>query len=383
MIDAVRRAAAEYRAHKRFHALPAKERALTFYAEGAGEWPHYEPILRELTGPMGLKVCYVTSAHSDPVLTSPLPGITPFCIGSGLTLPIFFQSLRTKLLVTTIPDLDRFHVKRSFHPVHYLYLFHSINSTHMVYRPHAFDAYDTVFCVGPHHMDEIRRSEEVYQLKPKTLVEHGYGRLDAIVEKFRALPPFVPSEGAAKRLVYAPSWGVGSSIETPYGTSLLPALLEAGHHVTVRLHPMTVRHHPELPRTFEQNFGSRSNFILELDMKAQDSLQRADLMIGDWSGAALEFAMGLGRPVISIDTPPKVNNPEYMKIDLPPLEKQIRYEIGSVVPPDKPEQVLEEIPKLCANGQRLQLKECNRWVFNLGHSGKVGAQYIGELLERL
>src|SRR5207248_9533577 len=133
----------------------------------------------------GLDVCYVTSAHADPVLTSPPPGIRPFCIGSGLILPIFFQSLQTKLLVTTVPDLDQFHVKRSLYPVHYVYLFHSINSTHMTYRRGAFDAYDTVFCVGPHHLKEIRRAEEIYNLKPKTLVEHGYGRLDAILERQR------------------------------------------------------------------------------------------------------------------------------------------------------------------------------------------------------
>ena len=45
----------------------------------------------------------------------------------------------------TIPDLGQLWLKRSVHPVRYVYLFHSTNSTHTVYRKGAFDAYDTIF----------------------------------------------------------------------------------------------------------------------------------------------------------------------------------------------------------------------------------------------
>ena len=376
----------EWSALRRFRSLSAKERSITFYAEGPADWPHLSPVIEELTGPLGQHVLYVTSDHKDPVLKHPREGITPFCVGTGIFLTAFFQGLKCRLVVMTLPDLNTFHLKRSFHPVHYVYIFHSINSTHMVYRRGAFDAYDSILCVGPHHVSEIRKTEQVYGLKPKRLVEHGYGRLDTILKRVQSLPPFRPSEGPSKRVVMAPSWGVGSSIEQPYGLDLVMLLLAAGHQTTLRLHPMTVRHRPDLVRQIRQRFEGDGMFRLELDMKAQDSLQQADVMISDWSGAATEFAFGLERPVVYIDTPRKINNPEYAKIQAPPLEDHIRREIGQVVPPDNLQETLTAIQQLCSDpgAYRHALRQArDRWIFNVGSSGRAGALCIAETLEEI
>ena len=82
----------------------------------------------------------------------------------------------SKLVIMTMPDLNQFHIKRSkaSKEVNYLYIFHAIVSSHMVYRKGAFDYYDTIFCVGPHHVEEIRKTEELYQLDSKKLVSIGY-----------------------------------------------------------------------------------------------------------------------------------------------------------------------------------------------------------------
>jgi len=375
---------ANYSDLKRFKALPPKDRELVVYAEGPGDWPHYEAVLKELTGRHGRSIAYVTSTATDPILTSPPPGITPFCVGFGPVQTIFFQTLQATLLVTTLPDLDQLHLKRSVYPVHYLYLFHSINSTHMVYRKGAFDAYDTVLCVGPHHLDEIRKTEQVYGLKPKELLEHGYGRLDALIERARSLP-FTPSTSTHKSVVVAPSWGTGSVIEQPYGRDLIRILLKGGHRVALRLHPMTVRHHPDLGPRFEAEFAANGLFHVRQDMKEQDSLQTADVMISDWSGAATEFAFALERPVVFIDTPPKVNNPEYGKIDAPPLEAAIRTEIGALVSPSNLEQVLAQIDRVTteSGGFRPRMIEARRkWIYNLENSGRVGARHIDDVLRR-
>ena len=54
-------------------------------------------------------------------------------------------------------------------------------------------------------------------------------------------------------------------------------------------------------------------------------------MISEWSGAATEFAFGLKRPVIFIDTPKKIRNGSYKALDLEPLEVSIRSKIGKIV----------------------------------------------------
>jgi len=372
----------EWAALRRFARATRAGDALVFYAEGPADWPHFEAIVGELTGTHGLSLLYVTSDARDPVLDAPPRGVTPFCVGSGGARTVFFQSVAARVVVMTLPDLDTFHLKRSVHPSHYVYLFHAISSTHRVYRRGAFDAYDTILCVGPHHVEEIRETERVYGLPPKRLVEHGYGRLDAILTRARDLPPFVPSEGSRKRVVVAPSWGECSLLEQSYGVDVLRILLDAGHDVTLRLHPMTVRHRSRMVEDLRRGFTRQPGFTLELDMRAQESLQRADLMIGDWSGAATEFAFGLERPVLSIDTPPKINNPEHGEIASPPLEDRIRREIGEVVSPRELSALLPAVVRLAAPGGEwaARIRQARaRWIFNPGRSGAVGAETIAAI----
>src|SRR5436309_2392571 len=219
-----------------------------------------------------------------------------------------------------LTDLDSFHLKRSAaYPVHYVYVFHSMVSSHMVFRRRAYDAYDTILCVGPHHTREIGRNEAVYGLKKKRLIEHGYGRLDAIIEASRARPAFRSSADPAKKVLIAPSWGP-DSITATCADRLITVLLDADHHVTFRPHPMSVRQQKPAIDRIRSTFGSHPRFALELDIRSSQSLQDADVMISDWSGAALEFALGLERPVLFIDTPRKVNNPDYAALLCEPLE---------------------------------------------------------------
>ena len=38
---------------RRFNALEPEARSIVFYAEDAASWAHFEPIIRELIGPLG------------------------------------------------------------------------------------------------------------------------------------------------------------------------------------------------------------------------------------------------------------------------------------------------------------------------------------------
>jgi len=366
-----------------FNRLAREERAIVFYAESSADWPHLGPIVKELTVKLGRSVCYVTSDRDDPTLRAPSPRVRSFFVGTGTTRTTFFRLLDATVCVMTLPDLETYHLKRSVHPVHYAYVFHSMVTTHMIYRKGAFDAYDTVLCVGPHHAAEIRRTEEVYRLRPKDLVEHGYGRLDAIMAAAAQRPAFVPSAGPARRLLLAPSWGECSFIEAPYRADLVRLLLDAGHSIVLRLHPMTVRHDPKLAAELNGAFGERA-FRVETDMREQASLHESDLMIGDWSGAALEYAFGLERPVLFVDTPMKVNNPEYERIGLTAVEQSIRTEIGAIVDPADLRAALAQIDALCADPEafRDRLRAARqRTVYNVGRSASVGATHVARLAD--
>src|SRR5690606_15080577 len=157
---------------------------------------YFEPIFRALQDEFRQPVHYVTSDDNDPVHRSPPPGLRSFQIGKGAIRTIFFATLDVDVLVMTMPDLQTLHIKRSPHRVHYCYLNHSMVSTHMVYRPGAFDHFDSFLCVGPHHIEEIRAREAALSLKPKTLVQHGYGRLDQII--FKSTPGPLPKDDSSK-----------------------------------------------------------------------------------------------------------------------------------------------------------------------------------------
>ena len=110
---------------------------------------YLKSLIETLVNEYGLKVSYVTSSKTDPLLKSTNKNISSFYIGDGIVRTKFFINLRADVLVMTMPDLETFHIKRSkIYPVHYVYIFHSLSSTHYIYRKTAFDNFDTIFCAG-------------------------------------------------------------------------------------------------------------------------------------------------------------------------------------------------------------------------------------------
>ncbi len=370
-------------AARRFHALPAEARRIVFYAEDGDSWPHLGPIVRELSDGLGRQVCYLTSSHADPVLKLNHPLITPFCIGEGAVRTSLFMSLKADVCIMTMPDLQTFHLKRSWqYPVHYVYVFHSMVSTHMIYRKGAFDAFDTILCTGPHHLREIRATEAAYNLPPKQLIEHGYSRLDTI-RTYLTASPRGRAAGSELNVLLAPSWGPSGLIETR-GAELCHVLLDAGCRVTVRPHPMTRRKWPAAVQAIQREFADNAFVRVETDITSSASLDAADVMIGDWSGAALEYAFGYERPVLFVDVPRKVNNPEYERIDCEPLEVSIRERIGRVVAPERLAELVPLLRSLPCEAddwaERIRAAR-TEYVYNLGRSARVAAEAIVNLSE--
>ena len=321
----------DLQAAREFSRLEPGFRDIVFYSEGAGDWPHLGPIVETLLNEHGRRVAYLSSDPADPGLRLEHELLRAFNIGTGSTRTVLFRTIECREFVMTIPDLQNMWLKRSVHPVHYTYVFHSTNSSHTSYRKGAFDHYDTIMCVGPYHIDEIRRTEEIYGLKPKELVEAGSVKLDTVMRQFEGLPRRTEPNDPLEVLV-APTWGQGSMIEMPIGEQVLRTLVDAGFSTVVRLHPMTVRHHPDLPTRLQALFRDQPLFALEQDMSATESWLRSDLMVSDWSGAATEYAFALEKPVVFIDTPQKIRNPEWKAIGLPAFEDAIRRDFGTIVP---------------------------------------------------
>lgn len=367
----------EQQAVKAFEALEPAFREVVFYSEGAGDWPHIGPVVEALLRDHDRKMSYLTSDANDPGLRIDDPRLRAFNIGAGTARTVLFARIDCRTFVMTLPDLGNLWLKRSVHPVHYVYLFHSMNSTHTSYRTGAFDNFDTILCVGRHHVEEIRKTEQVYGLRVKELIEHGSVKLDAILAEVAGMPKRDPNE--VPEVLVAPTWGESSLIEQPMGRHLVDVLVEAGYRTVLRLHPMTSRRVPKLVAELRRAYGNHERFSLELDMSATQSWLRSDVMISDWSGAATEYAFALLKPVVYIDTPPKIMNPEWGRISMPSFEESVRRQVGVVVNPAQ----MDEIPALAARAiaDRRTVSERARQardghVFNADKSSAVAAAYL-------
>jgi len=302
-------------------------------------------------------------------------------VRKGLLRTALFQVCAADVFVLTMMDLGNFELRRSLHPVHYVYLFHSLGSTHMADLANSYDHYDTILCAGPHHLREIRRREELTKLPAKRLVEHGYARLEQLLAERVARP--ARALAGPPTLLIAPTWGEQSLLNV-CGERLVETLLAAGNHVILRPHYMTVRTSPELIAGIVRRFESHPRFEYMDRMGETESLFRSDLLVCDWSAMAIEWGLGLEKPALFIDVPARVRNPDWRALGLEPLEASIRTEIGALVDPARLDEAPGLIDKLLADPERFRAKAASlraQSVFNLGRSAEIAAAEIARLAD--
>ena len=374
----------ELSALKKFENLKQNERNIVFYSENENSMFIFKPLIDELVVKYNLNICYVTSSKNESILTTSNDKIKSFCIGDGIVRTKFFMNLKADILIMTMPDLETFHIKRSkLYPVHYVYLFHAMVSTHLVYQKGAFDHYDTILCTGNYQLEEIRSTEKLYDLKPKQLLKCGYPHLDELLEKYPKKK--IKSQNCEKKfhILLAPSWGSKGIFETCI-ENLIELLLHTKYQVTFRPHPMTLKKSKNRIELIKKKFSQNSDFYLEQDISDFNSFFLADVMITDWSGSALEFSFAFEKPIIFIDTPKKIHNLEYDKIPQIPIEDSIRNKIGKIISPKDLEKIPNEIEKFYTlkNESVNEIKQIrNDLIFNVGKSKEYAAEQFIKLLK--
>lgn len=362
-------------AYRFFFATPKEHKQIVFYAEHGGYYTYFEGIINKLIADNSQTICYLTSDSSDPVLRGSDKHIRSFYFRT--LLPYILLVMNTRVCVMTLTDLGRFHIWRSVNPVYYIYAFHSMVSTHMIYREGAFDNYDAVLCTGPHQYQEIRKREELAKLPPKKLVAAGYYRLERIFNAYKIYQAANPQRQKNTVLI-APSWGNKNILES-CGENLIKQLLGSGYHVIVRPHPEIVRRLPQLIDKLLTQFGKNPLFVLETSTANDRALFESDVLISDYSGIALEYAFGTERPVMFMDVPPKVKNENFKMLDIEPLELMLRARIGIIVKPAELDSVRYKIQELISNAslyrERIRaLRE--QYVYNFGQSPVIAANFI-------
>ena len=368
----------EFQGYRAYKKLPKSYKKVVFYSESFQDWHHLKPLLNALLDD-DIAVTYVTSDDRDPGLLKLSNKYRSIYIGKGFFRILFFQFLKAKLLILTMMDLNNFELKRSMHPVHYVYIFHSLTSTHMVDTEKSFDHYDTIFCAGPHQKKEIELREKNKDLKAKNLIPYGYPRIEKLIQ-LSSKP-----KNEKKVILLAPTWGEQSIINL-MGMEICSIIINQGYSLILRPHHETIKRSSQLIDEIENKYSHLETFRLVREMGDSESLLQSDLLICDWSGTAIEYAFGLEKPIIFIDIPPRVRNPNWREIQSEPLEMSIREKVGRVICPSKLDELPSSISQLLNEDQLSSsliksLRE--EFIYNLTRSEITGREEIKRLLKTL
>ena len=361
---------------------------LVIYSEGSHDWPHIGPIIKKVIDISDMHISYLSSQIDDPGLDFNHKKFRKFYIGDGFIRTLIFHTIKCKVFLMTMPDLESYHLKRSsYKNIKYVYTFHSINSTHVAYRDNAFKSYDEIYCVGPHHQNELKKENEIHSLIDRKLIKIGSIKLDSLIDEFNQIKG--PTKNTVKNILLAPSWGPSSFAEnSELIISIVLAVLKSGYKCTLRYHPMTIRRKPDIDKKLLSNIRKEintKNFFIEKNHNNNRSLLEADLLISDWSGISTEFAFALERPVLFIDTIQKINNHKWQTYNLPCLEKEIRGQIGVVIDPKEINEISNFINSIMKDYKEIRekiIEARKKNIYNIGCSNIYAARHLSDLVDK-
>ena len=351
---------------------------LVFYSEASGFYKYYKPLTEYILNNSDIIIHYVTSDMNDQVFALNHPRfISYYCSYNGLIT--LMMKMDADIVVMTMPDLEQYHYKRSLvkKDIEYIYMAHGIGSGNLNMRKGALNHYDTIFCYGSYHDEEIRATERVYGLPAKNLVKTGFGMLDVMIENYNSLDKI---ENTKPQILIAPSWQKDNILESCLDR-VLNGLPADKYLIILRPHPEFIKRFPGKMKDIFDRYGDKTSpdFVIQTDFSSNSTVYMSDLVITDWSGIAPEFSFTTKKPTLFINTQMKEMNPEWRKIGVEPIEFRIRNKTGSAVDIDKIGDIEKIVCELLDSrkeyGQKIR-EMMNECLYNIGYAAATGGEYI-------
>lgn len=361
--------------YKRFLAISGKK--IVFYSEKNGFYKYYKDIIEEIIRRTNIVIHYITSDPEDDVFKLENEQFKPYYIGEN-RLIVLMMKMETDIMAMTTPDLENFQLKRSYvkKDIEYIYVPHDVNSSNLTFHKNALDHFDTIFASGPKNKAEIQEREQKFNLPGKNIVEWGSGVIDNMTKAYAELLAEFDGEGK-KTVLIAPSWQKDNILDSCI-EKILDELKDSGHKVIVRPHPQYVRHFEPRLDELEQKY-SKDGIEIQKDFSSNSTVYTADLLVTDWSSIAYEYAFSTLKPVLFINTPMKIVNPDYKELDTVPIDIELRNKVGISLEETELDQIRLTVDKLL-NDNRFSKEAMEQmrdnYIYNVGSSGKVGAKYI-------
>ena len=133
-------------------------------------------------------------------------------------------------------------------------------------------------------------------------------------------------------------------------------------------------------KAIEARYAYRPDVEIEADFGKPSTMSRASVLVTDWSCIAYEYAFQTKRPVLFVDTPMKVINPEWERIGIVPTDITFRNRVGvSVAPADIPAKASAAVADMLARPDAFAAsidELLHEQFYNPGHAAEAAGRYI-------
>ena len=360
--------------YKRF--LKYGEKQLVFYSEGKGFYKYFQNVIEIILKKTDITIHYITSDPKDDVFELHNDNFQVYYIGEN-KLIVLMMKMDADMVVMTMPDLQKYHIKRSMirNDIEYVYMDHGIGSINLMLRKHALDNFDTIFASNDIVVSELRAQEKLYGLKEKRIIKYGFALIDNMISSYEKQEQ---KENEVKTILIAPSWQPDNILDICI-EKILQKLLGKGYHVILRPHPQYVRHFENKLIALGEKYADKTDFTLQMDFSSNSTVFNADILITDWSGIGYEYSFTTLKPTLFINTPMKVMNLDYEEIGVVPFDLEVRDKLGIALELTEIDNIDVAVKKLLeeeiySKKSMLQMRE--KYLYNVSKSAEVGANYI-------
>ena len=161
---------------------------MVFYSESNGFYKYFAGFIEYMLENTNIPIHYITSDPDDQIFERAKTNeqIQPYFIEENRLITLMMK-MDADIVLMTMPDLDNFHIKRSYvrKDIEYIYIVHGIGSNNMLMRKGSMDHYDTIFAAGKLQREEVEKTEIVYNLPKKKVVDVGYPLLEEMIRTVR------------------------------------------------------------------------------------------------------------------------------------------------------------------------------------------------------
>ena len=307
-----------------------KNKKVIFFSESKNYRNYLLNLIKILGKENNLSVIYLTSDLND---LKEIPNkINPIYIGTGFFRILIFTFIECEMLIMTLTDLGNHEIKRSKNCKNYVYLFHSLVSTHKLYTHKAFENYDIILSNGEYQKRELEICEKLFKFKKKKIFNTGYIYLEHLIEnKIHNI-----NSSDEKKILVALSWNKSAkNLFDDYAENIIKKLIDEKFHAILRTHPETLKRSNRALKNIKKNLLKFNNFELNTDLTNLKPINDSSLLITDNGGMALEYFIAQKKPVLYINYSEKIHNEFLEKIDLPTVEDRFKEDVGTTMQIDQ------------------------------------------------